>query len=62
MAPGRRKLNKLLIEADFDPWLEAKCQPYYAATLGRPSIPPGVYFQMISVGYFEDIASSRTYC
>ncbi len=52
-------LRELLIEADFDPWLEAMCQPYYAATLGRPSIPPGVYFRMISVGYFEGIASHR---
>ena len=57
--PFYRKLNELLIEADFDAWLEVLCQPYYSATLGRPSIPPGVYFRMILVGYFEGIASQR---
>jgi hypothetical protein len=30
---------------------------FHAAKLGRPSIPPGVYFRMILVGYFEGIAS-----
>ena len=27
--------------------------------MGRPSIPPGVYFRMILVGYFEGIGSQR---
>ena len=27
--------------------------------MGRPSIPPGVYFRMILIGYFEGIASQR---
>jgi hypothetical protein len=53
------EVKRALDEADFDPRLEAMCQPYYAATLGGPSIPPDVYFRMISVGYFEGIASHR---
>jgi IS5 family transposase len=57
--PFYQKLNELLAEAQFDAWIEERCQPYYAATLGRPSIPPGVYFRMILVGYFEGIASQR---
>lgn len=57
--PFYQKLNELLAEADFDKWIEKRCEPYYAATLGRPSIPPGVYFRMILVGYFEGIASQR---
>lgn len=57
--PFYRKLNQLLAEANFDPWLEKLCQPYYAAVMGRPSIPPGVYFRMILVGYFEGINSQR---
>ena len=57
--PFYQKLNELLAEAKFDKWIEECCQPYYAATLGRPSIPPGVYFRMILVGYFEGIASQR---
>jgi transposase len=57
--PFYKKLNKLLAEAGFDEWLEALCAPYYSADSGRDSIPPGVYFRMILVGYFEGISSQR---
>jgi transposase len=57
--PFYQKLNHLLAEAQFDHWIENRCESYYAATLGRPSIPPGVYFRMILIGYFEGIASQR---
>lgn len=57
--PFYRKLNELLAEDGFDAWLEAECVPYYHATQGRPGIPPGVYFRMILVGYFEGLASQR---
>jgi len=53
------KLNKLLAEAGFDVWVEALCEPYYADGQGRPSLPPGTYFRMLLVGYFEGIASQR---
>jgi hypothetical protein len=48
-----------LAKAGFDTWLEKLCAPYYAAEIGRKSIPPGVYFRMILVGYFEGISSQR---
>lgn len=59
--PFYDKLNQLLAEADFDAWIEGRCRPYYAAdgTAGRPSIPPGVYFRMLLVGYFEGLDSQR---
>jgi hypothetical protein len=57
--PFYRKLNRLLAEAGFDAWLETVCLPYYADQKGRPSIPPGTYFRMILIGYFEGIASQR---
>lgn len=57
--PFYQKLNHLLSEVEFDRWIEKRCEPFYAATLGRPSIPPGVYFRMILIGYFEGIASQR---
>src|SRR4051794_9144032 len=57
--PFYRKLNHILVEAGFDRWIEERCRPYYAEKLGRPSIPPGTYFRMIVVGYFEGIASQR---
>ena len=59
--PFYRKLNGLLAEVGFDRWIEDRCRPYYAqeAKRGQPSIPPGVYFRMLLVGYFEGIDSQR---
>jgi transposase len=59
--PFYQKLNVLLAEADFDPWIEKRCQRFYATEekRGQPSIPPGVYFRMLLVGYFENIESQR---
>lgn len=54
-----RKLNKLLFEAGFDPFVESLCKEYYHNTMGRPGIPPGTYFRMLLVGYFEGIGSQR---
>jgi transposase len=59
--PFYQKLNALLAEANFDPWIEKRCQRYYAQEekRGQPSIPPGVYFRMLLVGYFEGLDSQR---
>jgi transposase len=60
-SPGHvfyEKLNELLAEGGFDEWIEELCSPFYAKC-GRPSIPPGVYFRMLLVGYFEGIGSQR---
>jgi len=57
--PFYRTLNQLLAEVDFDRRAERICAPYYAENVGRPSIPPGVYFRMILIGYFEGIGSQR---
>jgi transposase len=59
--PFYRALNRLLAEAGFDGWVEARCAPYYEQEekRGQPSIPPGVYVRMLMVGYFEGIASQR---
>jgi hypothetical protein len=53
------KLNGILAEGDFDRFVEDLCEPYYAESLGRESIPPGVYFRMLLIGYFEGIDSQR---
>jgi transposase len=61
-SPGHvfyRKLNQLLAEGDFDRFVEAQCREHYADSVGRPGIPPGVYFRMLLVGYFEGIGSQR---
>lgn len=57
--PFYGKLHRLLAEADFDRWVEEQCRPYYAEVMGRPSIPPGVFFRMMLVGFFEGIESLR---
>ncbi len=57
--PFYQKLNRLLGEAQFDGYVEDLCRPYYAAKLGRPGIPPGVYFRMLFIGYFEGLDSQR---
>ena len=54
-----RKLNEVFAEAGFDRMAEKLCQPHYHRHIGRPSIPPGVYFRMLLVGYFEGIGSQR---
>ena len=59
--PFYRKLNELLADAKFDDWIERRCKQYYATEekRGQPSIPPGVFFGKLFVGYFEDIDSQR---
>jgi len=57
--PFYDRLNALLQEAAFDPFVEDLCRPYYASRVGRPSIPPSVYFRMLFVGYFEGLGSQR---
>lgn len=52
------KLNELLDEAGFDDFVERLCEPYYENS-GRDSIPPGRYFRMLFIGYFEGIDSQR---
>ncbi len=53
------RLQAVLVEAGFDRFAEKECAPYYASGRGRPSLPPGRYFRMHLVGYFEGIDSER---
>src|SRR3954453_15396698 len=53
------RLQAVLVGAGFDGFAEGKCAPYYAGKRGRPSLPPGRYFRMHLVGYFEGIDSER---
>lgn len=59
--PFYQRLNRLLAAADFDRWIETECENHYEQDekRGQPSIPPGVYFRMLLVGYFEEIDSQR---
>ena len=52
------KPNSLLREAGFDRWVEGLCEEFYSER-GRGSIPPGRYFRMLFIGYFEGMDSQR---
>lgn len=56
--PFYQALNRLLAEAGFDAYVEELCAPLYKEG-GRPGVPPGVFFRMLFVGYFEGIDSQR---
>jgi len=57
--PFYRRLNQLLRDRGFDEFVEAQCGRFYAETMGRPSLPPGIYFRLLLIGYFEGIDSER---
>jgi transposase len=57
--PFYRRLNQLLREHGFDEFVEAQCASFYAETMGRPGLPPGIYFRLLLIGYFEGIDSER---
>src|SRR5438552_18360663 len=51
--PFYSRVNEILDGAKFDTYAERICRKYYAKTMGRPSIAPGVYFRCFLMGYFE---------
>ena len=62
VAPGHpfyRRLNEILEKSGFDRFCEKSCAGFYHAKLGRPSLPPGLYFRIMMVGFFEGIDSER---
>lgn len=57
--PFYERLNALLKKHGFDAMAEQCCARFYAEGVGRPSTPPGVYFRMLFIGFFEGIDSER---
>jgi transposase len=57
--PFYQRLNAVLDDHHFDAFVEGLCQPFYAATMGRPGLPPGIYFRLLMVGYFEGVDAER---
>lgn len=57
--PFYQKLNQVLDERHFDEVVEGMCERFYAETIGRPGLAPGIYFRLLMVGYFEGIDSER---
>ena len=58
--PFYRRLNQLLGASTI---LTISPRPsvasFYAEMMGRPSLPPGIYFRLLLIGYFEGIDSER---
>src|SRR6187200_1829228 len=57
--PFYARLNQILDKADFDGYVEALCQRFYADEVGRPGLPPGRYFRLLLIGYFEGLDAER---
>ena len=57
--PFYRRLNAMLDEQKFDEFVERACRSFYAETMGRPSLTPGMYFRLLLIGYFEGIDAER---
>jgi transposase len=57
--PFYRRLNSVLTKHGFDDFVEEICAKFYAPTIGRPGLAPGIYFRMLLVGYFEGLDSER---
>ena len=61
-APGHpfyRRLSEILDDAKFDAFCETTCAKFYHEKLGRPSLPPGQYFRVMMIGFFEGLDSER---
>ena len=57
--PFYTRLNAILDDAGFDRFAETQCQAFYAPMMGRPSLPPGRYFRLLLLGYFEGLDAER---
>jgi transposase len=57
--PFYERLNLILESHGFDRFVEGQCRGFYAPGMGRPSLPPGRYFRLMLLGYFEGLDSER---
>ena len=57
--PFYTRLNAILEAEGFDRFVEDACRRFYAPVMGRPGLPPGRYFRLLLLGYFEGIDAER---
>lgn len=57
--PFYARLNRMLADQGFDDFVEQACAGFYADKMGRPGLPPGIYFRLLFIGYFEGLDSER---
>jgi transposase len=56
--PFYARVNQILDTHNFDGYVEELCQQFYADD-GRPGLPPGRYFRLLLIGYFEGLDAER---
>jgi transposase len=56
--PSYTRLNQIVDTQGFDRYVEDLCQRFYADE-GRPGLPPGRYFRLLLIGYFEGLDAER---
>jgi transposase len=56
--PFYARLNQILDQHAFDRYVERLCERFYADD-GRPGLPPGRYFRLLLIGYFEGLDAER---
>jgi transposase len=52
-------VNQVLAAHHFDAFVENLCGKFYCDKVGRPGLPPGIYFRCLLIGYFEGLDSER---
>ena len=57
--PFYRRLNQIFDQDDFDGYGEAFGRRFYADQVSRPGLPPGRYFRLLLIGYFEGSDAER---
>jgi transposase len=57
--PFYTQLHQILNKAEFEDYVESLCQRFYADDVGRPGLPPGRYFRLLLIGYFEGLDAER---
>jgi len=56
--PFYARLNQILDQHGFDGYVEGLCERFHAHD-GRPGLPPGRYFRLLLIGYFEGLDAER---
>jgi transposase len=56
--PFYARLNQVFDQHDFDGFAERLCERFYADE-GRRGLPPGRYFRLLLIGYFEGLDAER---
>jgi transposase len=56
--PFYARLNQIIEKHDFDGFVEGLCRRFYADD-GQPGLPPGRYFRLLLIGYFEGSDAER---